>query len=299
MLHGRAAGRRFGLEVEFDIDTTTEAFDGGVGRAREQVGEALFSAGVTRYPVQDEAHQWRAGPGEGVRGQWQYEDDGSVTGGEVVSPLLDDDEESWSSLVDACTAITTNSGAASMSTGGHVNISADDFAGSPDRLDRLLLLMERFDPELHVLATYPAGGRGRHYAAPIITRPPLGYVTIGEAQMEVTRYSVVNIDHIEHSAGAGSLFGSRLEFRLWDGSLEPGRIQLHTYISAALADVAARAEPLPTSPGPVPTCPVQDARDNPGRWEASTAGIRTLIDTLCRRDVDKQRLAALWATNRY
>jgi hypothetical protein len=96
---------------------------------------------------------------------------------------------------------------------------------------------------------------------------------------------------------------------VFDASLQPGRMQAQVKLAAALTDYAAR-HPRPS--GPAGGTRLQAAGDDqPNRvfghpdevdeqtWAAATAGVRTLIDRLFRRDVDKRQIAALWAAGRY
>lgn len=85
----------------------------------------------------------------------------------------------------------------------------------------------------------------------------------------------------------------RIEFRLWDGSLEPGRVQAQIALSAALVGYAARTAHWPPRP-PLAERAGVVGPDDPG-FAAHTAGVRELIDLLATTDEQKRQFAALWA----
>jgi len=123
--------------------------------------------------------------------------------------------------------------------------------------------------------------------------PDQGYTSITTARQTLGRYSFANIGHIGTSRTAPTANSSRVEFRLWDGSLEPGGIQEQVKMSTAMLDYTARNRDL--------VFPADERTPagslNPGRPEFAedTRQIRGLIDELFRRDADKQQAAALWA----
>ena len=83
--------------------------------------------------------------------------------------------------------------------------------------------------------TRPAGdGRGQGFSAAMPAPPDQGYTSITTARQTLGRYSFANIGHIGTSRTAPTANSSRVEFRLWDGSLEPGRIQEHVHRDAGL-----------------------------------------------------------------
>jgi len=79
---------------------------------------------------------------------------------------------------------------------------------------------------------------------------------------------------------------SRIEFRLWDGSLDASRIQAQVKMSAALVDYSSRNRAL-TFTGPR----AAGGQLNPDHHDFAdqTQQVRGLIDELFRRDEDKQQ----------
>ena len=258
-----------------------------------RVARALYEENFTTHDRQSGYHSGlHNGYQRNLRGGWMYEHDGSVNGGEVVSPILSNTPETWQRLHQVCGIITRHGGTASPNTGSHITVSAPEQAGRAVRLTRFLRLMHHHQRDLHVMAA--AGRRrGQGYSAAMPAPPDQGYTSITTARQTLGRYSFANIGHIATSRTAHDANSSRVEFRLWDGSLEPGRIQAQIKMSTAMLDYSARNRNLTfdaderTPAGTI----------NPDRPEFAehTRQIRGLIDELFRRDSDKQQAAALWA----
>lgn len=307
VMYGYGSDREFGVELEFDLtpdahqgqlpidQRVNHAYRGGhygsalaVGRVARALHEAEFTRGDRQAGYHTGA---RSGYQRSLRGGWTYESDCSVAGGELVSPILSNTPETWRRLNEACTIITQYGGIPSSGTGSHVTVSAPEQAGRAVRLSRFLSLMHHHQQDLHLMAA--AGHqRGTGYAQPLPTPPDQGYTSITHAR-SLGRYRFANIGHVttsRHDPGAAS---SRVEFRLWDGSLEPGRIQAQIKMSTAMLDYTARNRGL--------TFPADqragEATINPDNndFANDTHQVRTLIDNLFRRDADRQQAAALWA----
>jgi len=310
-MYGYGADRDFGIELEFDARTRPPALGdlaidqrinyryqnssvyGGPSLVVGRVGRALYEAEFTPTDRQAGYHaSSNGGYHRSLRRGWTFEHDSTVNGGELVSPILSNTTETWQRLHQACVIITDHGGRASERTGSHVTISAAEQAGQAVRLSRFLGLLHHHQRDLHVMAG--AGHRrGWNYANPMPTPPDQGYSTITHARRSLDRYQFANINHVATSRHDRNANSSRIEFRLWDGSLEAGRIQGQIKMSAALLDYATRnrgltfdhddrAEGVALNP---------DATD----FADHTRQIRRLIDHLFRRDIDRQQAAALWA----
>ncbi|HEY5880970.1 MAG TPA: amidoligase family protein [Nakamurella sp.] len=286
VLYGYGADREFGVELEFDAAYTPAT-------VVRDVAQNLYARNFTSSNRQ---HGYHAGLSAGYQrnllGGWTYERDCTVSGGELVSPIMSDTPPTWERLDEVCGLITDNGGRPSSATGSHVTVSAPEQAGMAKRLTRFLRLMHHHQPDLHLMA---AAGRqrGPRYASPMPTPPDQGYTSIGHAQRSISRGQFANITHIAPSTSSSGAMSSRVEFRLWDGSLEPGRIQAQIRMSTALLDYSARNRGLTIDTaqraGPVTLNP--DHAD----FADHTDQVRGLIDHLFRRDEEKRQVAALWA----
>ena len=303
-MYGYGADREFGVELEFDVDHTRTRIQMPIDAhinpryrhsniAVGRVARALYDNQFTTHDLQSGYHTGlRSGYQRNLRGGWVYESDCSVAGGEVVSPILSNTPETWQRLHQVCGLITDHGGTPSAATGSHITVSAPEQAGRAVRLTRFLRLMHHHQPDLHVMAAV-GRNRGAGYAAAMPAPPDQGYTSITDARQLLGRYSFANIAHIAPSRNSTTANSSRVEFRLWDGSLEPGRIQAQVKMSTAILDYTARNRDLTVTADDR----AQPGSMNPdsGEFTGQTQQVRALIDDLFRRDTDKHQAAAMWA----
>ena len=123
-LYGYGATRDFGVELEFDVLNNAPRYgdldlDRRINqhyryssRSVEQlavgrVARALYENNFTTHDRQSGYHSGaHHGYQRNLLGGWMYEHDGSVNGGEVVSPILSDTPETWRRLHQVCGIIT-------------------------------------------------------------------------------------------------------------------------------------------------------------------------------------------------
>ncbi len=284
VMYGFGASREFGVELEYD-----SAQPNITG---QQIGQALYVAEFTRTPrMQRYGAAGASGYVRDLRGGWSFEHDGSVAG-EIVTPIMSDQPGTWDRLHEVCDLITANGGQASGRTGSHISISAADQAGMAKRMTRFMRFMHHHQADLHLMAA--AGhGRGAGYAGPIRQPPTQGFSRVSDVRNATQRYTFVNVAHIADRSTDLSAAASRIEFRLWDGSLDPARIQAQVKMSAALLDYSSQNRAL-TFDAPRP----DGGQLNPDHddFDARTGHVRHLIDEMFRRDEDKEQATHLWAS---
>lgn len=264
--HDRRSGRGFGVELEHD--------DGDPDR----IGAALHAAGLTQHPVQLPYGWGRPGHlyggaaarrrflrsrGLDPRGYrvdptaWRYERDSTVTG-ELVSPVLRDRPADWAALALACATLRRLGATASTRTGGHVHVSTGDLGDDVAAYRRLLHAVDDRRELLYRLAAHPGRGehRGQRYCGP---NPDVAHAHDRlEGLVEAYR---------QHRTGRPTPFAHRcavnlaavrgraddhVEFRLWDGTLDPALIQAQVRLSQALVECARSPRAAPPVEGPRP-----------------------------------------------
>ena len=293
-LGARDGGRGFGVEIEFD-------FDPGVDRsaALDGIGRDLHAAGLTRDAYQHGYHQ--RGRDElalrGHEGGWRFETDATVSG-EIVSPIMYDEPETWQNLARVCEIVRRHGGTASERTGGHVHVGLSDYDHTVENHNRLLATVAGHQDELYRLAQNPdhARHRGMSWCAPN-DDPGSGYSDITAARRHNNSHNIgVNFQSV---AGERS---DHVEYRMWDGSLDPGVIQAHVNVSLAMTAAGSRGGYAPPPPVRVGT----HREANPRRrrlhgeeWRQATAGFRQMADTLFRREANAAQAAALFAVTRW
>jgi hypothetical protein len=300
-LGARNGGRGFGVELEFDLPGM------GYSQQREALGRIateLRAAGLSRHAGMVGYHGGRSNGGDSYSDApdgWRLEQDGTVAG-EVVSPILYDEPRTWQALNTVCATIRRHGGVASVRTGGHVHVSTANSDHTVETHNRLLSMVAAHEDTLFRLAQNPAASRhrGTAWCAPNRVHNE-GYQSVDWARASHSGHHLaVNLQWV---------YGSdrdHVEFRMWDGSLDPGVVQTQIKVSLGLTEAAFRtareAPPRGGAREPLGT----HRRNRPGRgrlrgeqWQADTASFRDLVDSLFRRAQDKAQAAALFAVTRW
>lgn len=321
----RDGGRSIGIEIEVDFPDDMEY------TAKQRVAREIYEAGLSDS-AQVRPWHWRA-RSQDTRGRtmgggytdnpnmWSVEFDRSVDdvggnrGCEVVSPILYDTPETWRNLKTVCDIIERNGGRVTPRTGLHINIGAADFNHTVGNHNRLIGMANAYEDVIVRTAHNPQAGsthRGRDYCRPM-TMPAAGFTSIREAQrgLDPQNYegsshrAMINLDHVP-AEGAPVVNSTRVEVRIFDGSVDPGRIQANVNMSLALVNAAVRGVDVPSNPERAGTHRASNVGSN-GRmrrlrgeaWESDTKSFRTFVDTLFSRERDKKQLTYAFAASRW
>lgn len=211
----------FGVEIEFD------------GADPDQVAGALYQAGLTSSPQQQGYHSRSR-----RAGMWTVERDATVSG-EVVSPVLRDTPETWAQLEQVCSILRAQGARTSVRTGGHVHVGADSANLDHDvnRFRRVASVCAWAEDLMYRLAAatgragrqHRGAGRGYRWCGPMRS-------TDFEQIRDLTEltYRVGNT----HSVGLnyGNVLESRrtIEYRYFDSSLDPARLQANIKLACRL-----------------------------------------------------------------
>jgi hypothetical protein len=300
--------RQFGVELEFDIAP-------GVDRrtALRKIGQELHAAGLTKEAEQTYYH---AAARNGYE-KWSYEQDCTVDA-ELVSPIMSDTPEHWKELQTAVEIITRNGGKATTRCGSHVHISTASYGASTAKHAELLRTVNQNEDVLYRLASDPSRGkhRGTKWCAPNVSDRENdvaddiqhGHNVLGS--LESHNYGL-NFE----GTSKKQFMKSNIEFRMWDGTLDPAAIQQQVVVSAAITDYAERSV-IENKGSKKPT----EARKKIGHGREkekaalSRAGTKThtaesfteanshvsdFLDKLFRRNEDKAGVAALFAATNW
>ncbi len=301
-------GPGFGLEIEFDLPTDTTTTERR--NIRAAIAQALHEEGLTLHPTQQPYGTSRLlGPrrthtSTDGTGTWVFEHDGTVTGGELVTPIMFDTDETWQRLDRATSIIRAHGGTTSRKTGLHVHTGVPEHTPTATYEELARLITQHEDP-LYRLASDPHRGTHRRtkYARPNTDLPPEGFTNHTSIRHWTPRLSAVNFASITGSPN------DNIEFRLFDGTLNPGAMQTHANIAVSLLAAAHRITTTgqPTTRGRE-AWGSHAARHKARRSRrpltgdeltADTATTRSLLDTIFRRDQDKEHAAALFAHTRW
>jgi hypothetical protein len=297
-LAARDGGRGFGVELEFDLP------EHAARQALAAIGRALHDAGLTRdaqvhnyHTMQDQGY--RTGKDGGL-GLWKLERDGTVAG-EVVSPILYDERATWENLRVAVEIIRAHGGTASRATGGHVHVSTHDYDHILANYTSVLRHAGQHIDTLFRLGHNPErdSHRGVKHAHPNPLPAP-GYASIAPV-----RHLHSSHDFAVNMQGMKGTVKDHIEFRLWDGSLDPAVIQSQVKVSLALVEAAFRNAALGDLPNLGRHDPLGahaallDLHPAADRTEWGSLSFRVLMDELFWRAADKDQLTALYAATRW
>lgn len=273
------ASNTFGVEIEF------------VGGDAQRIAHALHAAGLIPAPVRTGYHSPR------TPNMWAFERDfsvsGSASGGEVISPVLRDTPEAWRQIERVCEIIRRHGGRVDRRCGAHVHIGHTPLDSDTHRWYRMHRLLGGFEALLYRLAAGGTSG-GRHRGT-AFARP--GAAILLSGRRPSTAQDVrQTLNRSGGRFGAVNVRTHTIEFRHFNGSLDPRQIQ--TNIRIANAVVMAALGLRPTHPRsrflPERGVPLGSVRDDP-----SHIHVRRFVDALFARPRDQLAVLWLYATSRW
>ncbi|WP_460355639.1 ICP22 family protein [Actinoallomurus acanthiterrae] len=298
-LGARDGGRAFGLELEISgpAANSTEMLN-AIARDLHAHGLAQ-SADVHSYHAAKEAGYSDA------RNTWRVEFDDSVAG-ELVSPILFDEPETWQAIAKVCEIVTSHGGKVDFSTGGHIHVSTHDYDHIVENHHSVMRMADSYMDTLFRLGQNPDAyqHRGVAYCQPN-EQLTTGYASIGEVTAGDDGHSLaVNMSGMHEGKQT-----DHIEFRMWDGSLDPAVIQTRVKLSLALTEAAFRQANglLPPNGGlrdPL-GAHLEERRlgadhEHPqGIGPAESLSFRRLMDDIFHRAIDKEQATALFAITRW
>lgn len=292
-------GARFGIEIEFDA--------GNVDR----IASDLYNANLTNCDYQRDYHS-------GDYSEWRFEEDGSVSGGEVITPILTDTEHAWTQIEQAVNIIVRRGGSASTQAGCHISI---DIASLDDAgIKRLARLATTFEDVMYRLAANPLRGKersedaGRFIAS---TQRSNGYAaSVASGHRLAENIDTMRTSEIRYALHRGtwlSLDGHRAEFRIFDSTLDLAILQTQVKIAyamvraAANADLEERLSEMPVRPRGFHRAadwrqPAEPGGSRPTRltgqaWRKDSLAIREFVDMLFDTTEDREQVISLFAMN--
>ena len=201
----------YGLEIEFGVIGVTKQERATAIRA---IGEELVKLVAVESPELLDPRFVRD------YSRWHYVDDVTTNGGEIVSRIMHGTSEENVLLAKVLAAVRTEHGEATDATGGHINVSTDQFGADVAPYVHLLQLVKVFEDTLYRLGNHPDGGRTRDaYTAMPNPAPSTGYASITSLPdltvLGPDKFRAVNLLHVKGKPT------DRVEFRLWSGSTDP------------------------------------------------------------------------------
>lgn len=307
----RGGGQAFGMEIEYEFPNTMGNAERSI--ATRLIGEELFESGLASSPS-------RLGYGASRRNgfndthvkadgtsNWSWERDGSVNGGELVTPAMYDEPETWSRLEKAIDILTRNGAVASRKAGAHVHVGTAMYNGDPKKYAELARIMTQHEDVLVRLASDPKRGTHRNngYSGVLPDVPIDGFQDIQQLKSwQRSRSSVLNFNALSSNDSSTD----HPEFRLFDSTLNAGAMQAQVKLAVAMTHAAARIsdevvgtkrkkEPLGSHAKRLKALGKKILRGEELKEDSST--LRSLLDTLFDKKKDKDHLVAIFAQTRW
>lgn len=280
----------FGVEIEFDGGDVAAI-------ARDLHGEGLIPA-----PRQEGYHSPGRRPG-----LWSFERDGSVSGGEIVSPVMRDTPEAWRQIERVCEIVRRHGGRATASCGLHVHVGSAPLDTSARRWYRLARIAGGYEDVLFRIAAggssggrHRGAGRGYGYSRPGLgARLRRGGVALeGRGAVEQVIRGVISPGgHYEAVNASSHFIRGTVEFRHFDGTLEPAQIQAYVKISNGIVQAAQRMRSRAAEAAlPERGMPLGSGAS---RGDPEHRAVRRFLDTIFGRTRDKVHALWLYATSRW
>lgn len=236
----------FGVELEFK------------GAISDDVARELYDLGICAYPEMVPYHSSRH---PSVPGKWKLERDGSVTdgriGGELVSPILQDTGETWTNLEKICEVVKRHGGTVSGDTGAHVHVGMDALDTARQRWKRFFKGIAGNEESIYRFAGGDLGQYRRGYsdfARPFATKAREGIRKVHSLEsISDVREMASNVARTGYTLSHNDrYFGMNLtnlaesgiptvEFRYFNGSLNPAQIQANVKVAAGFINTAEKA----------------------------------------------------------
>lgn len=286
----------FGVELEF-VDGDSDAI------ARE-----LYSLGIVSEPRMQSYHS------RSVRGKWKLERDGTVTsgrrGGELVSPVLQDTPETWEQIEKICEVAKRHGARINTKCGGHVHVGMDPLDEARQRWRRFFKSIKGHEETIYRLSGGTEGrirSGHRYFAMPFANRAEYGTtrrVTMNSVNdvhaltADVgnrDRYYGINLTNV-HSYGRPNT----VEFRYFNGSLDPATIQANVKVAAGvmMASEKARTKDLDTEATPE-TMKRRGNMINNATNGRNNEAMMQFVDTFFTRKKDKDHILGVLARNNW
>ncbi len=274
-------GQTFGIEIEVE------------GVSGDEIAHALFNAGLSTFMDQRPYHELRDPSND-----WVVENDTSVDGAEVISPILHDTPATWGALSKVCSILRDLGATTSIRTGFHVHVgtASSGIENSPNafrKIGRLCTYGE--DLLFRISGTTPDGDdvlhrgafTGYNWCTPVDADALNAH---GDARFE---------EHTDVSISAKPVLRlsgryATLEYRYFDGTIDPNRIQQYIKLCCAITSRAGEIDEsvLPDSIHPLGE---QYGAQSSGHSAAADDVLATFAALVFPNPKDRRGLYSLYA----
>jgi hypothetical protein len=308
----RGSGQAFGMEIEYEFPSNMDW--SARNTAQAAIGRELHAAGLAASPQQQ---GYGSSKRNGFRdthvredgtSNWSWERDGSVNGGELVTPAMYDEPETWERLEKAVEILRRNGAIPSKKAGAHVHVGTAAYGSDAKPYAELSKLMTQHEDVMFRIAAEPKRGshRNNSYSSPLADVPVEGFQDIRAAQRwQGGRTRVLNMGGVSETDPNKS----HVEFRIFDSTLDAGAMQAQIKLSVAMTNAALRISSEPDASTIRPKEPkgshaarlkaIGKRRLTGEQLKDDTSTFRSLLDTLFTSKKDKDQLTTLFAQTKW
>ncbi|MFF7581233.1 hypothetical protein ACFZBE_40950 [Streptomyces sp. NPDC008061] len=316
----RPDGRQFGIEIEFGKADNAGDWE----EQASDLAAALHSMGLMRKARLDSHHLSHSTGYTTHPDDWRLERESvGWAQAELISPIMSDQKRHWQDIERVLRVLRGSGWQAHRpengwpqdgSMGGHIHVSTGHYGASADGYRALLEIIGVFEDVLFRLgSTWRVGGhRGVAMGWPSRTNWLPGRDEDLQSLVEQRRslLHAVNLDSVEGNPS------DHVEFRWWDGSLDPAEWQVRVKLSEALVQAAFRLSQEQDLTAVLGEAEALGAHAGSARQEIlyqgshggssatvyrdspeSTGSLLRMLDLLFNRDEDKDQVLALFVLN--
>jgi hypothetical protein len=295
----------FGIEIEYDFPDEFSEVD--VDAANAIIGKTLYKEGLLYSPRRENWHSSHSKEFKDTQYRnWFFEKDGSVSGGEIISPGLYDEKATWENIEYVCKILQENNAVSSKKAGMHVHVSTQHYNGSIKKYSELGRLFTQHEDVIYRLSTNPLNGthRALAYCVPNHNVPSRGFVNVRDIKNWQNNQRFYGLNYVNVHGNKND----HPEFRLFDASLNPSVIQAQIKLATSMVEAANRISDsgVKTERGkePVGAHAKRASLRGPRRMtetelEEDSKTTRSFLDTLFTDREDKKHLTWVWGKTRW
>lgn len=306
-LGSRASGTAVGIELEFDLPDNLDWSQ--KEEIRRRIGEELHALGLTNSTRQQSYGATQGWYRENHERGWSFEYDGTVSGGEITSPAMFDEPQTWQNIKTVCDTLKRHGAIVTTNAGMHVHVGTEDYGQDVSKYNGLFNAFQSNEDLMFRLSTNPVRGTHRRndYCRPNST-PSSPYRSVSRLANEQWGHHVaINFASVDGR-------NPNVEFRSFDATLSPAVIQAQMGLALAMTEAAKRdrfsaqlnrADRMPL--GFMHTVRPASSRASGENWDRMTLPMRKLIDDIAVADGNSnakenrlvKNLIGLFAITRY
>lgn len=223
----------FGIEIEFIAPP---------GFNLDTLGHALYESKLTCSPMLMGYHAKNIHDINSHIGGWRFEEEHTILGGaEIISPRMLPNSETWENINLVTDLLELHElTAEDANTGFHVHVDIESLENNPSYWDTLFQVAYAYQDYLFVVGTNPERGIHRKHVSKntyqefLLPPPPADNTIMGIVHTFMRKPLVMNTYNVSPRRGG------HIEFKFWDGTVNPAYMQLYVALSVGLVRLSKK-----------------------------------------------------------